>query len=191
MKKRLKMFGVMLLTGSIVLGSSQYALAGTQTKQKYQKNADGYIVYTMTVSTGPSNQYKKLNCYGFEKNDYTSGSITVTKSSTKTFSTSEAISSKVEADMKIFKKSFSYAYTVGTSEAVSVSAGVTLNISSKAPKGIYYGYVGVQRRRFAIKKETCTLNHTGWYTWYDKKIAYAPVKNSTYLTAKRLEDIKK
>lgn len=34
MKKRLKMFGVMLLTGSIVLGSSQFALAGTETKQK-------------------------------------------------------------------------------------------------------------------------------------------------------------
>ncbi len=191
MKKRLKMFGVMLLTGSIVLGSSQFALAGTETKQKYKKKGDGYIVYTMTVSTGPSKQYKKLNCFGFEKNDYTSGSITVTKSSTKTFSTSEEISSSVEADMKIFKNSFSYAYTVGTSEAVSVSAGVTVNISSKAPKGIYYGWVGMQRRSFTIKKETCTLNHTGWYTHYNKKIAYAPVKDSEFLAAKRLEDIKK
>lgn len=112
MKKRLKMFGVMLLTGSIVLGFSQFALAGTETKQKYEQKESGYVVHTMTVSTGPSNKFKKLPCYGVEKNNYTSGSITVTANKTATFKASSEIKGDVEATMRFLKASFSASYKV-------------------------------------------------------------------------------
>lgn len=190
MKKRLKMFGVMLLTGSIVLGSSQFALAGTQTKQEYEQMESGYVVHTMTVSTGPSNKLKKLPCYGVEKNNYTSGSITVTANKTATFKASSEIKGDVAATMRFLKASFSASYKVETEKKISVSAGTTVSINPKAPKGIYYACVGMQRRKVRIKRQTCTLNHTGWYTWFDKEISYAPVKGSEYLTVKTLDQIK-
>lgn len=190
MKKRLKMFGVMLLTGSIVLGSSQFALAGTQTKQKYEKMESGYVVHTMTVTTGPSNELKKLSCYGVEKKNYTSGSITVTTNKTATFKASSKIKGDVAATMRFLEASFSASYKVEALKKVSVSAGTTININAKAPKGIYYACVGTQRRKVRIKRQTCTLNHTGWFTWFDKEISYAPVKGSEYLTVKTLDQIK-
>ncbi len=80
MRNILKKVGAIVLAGAIVLGSSDYAMAAAAaTKQAYKANGNGYDVYTLTVTTGPSNKFVKIDTLGVNKRSYTSGNITVLK----------------------------------------------------------------------------------------------------------------
>lgn len=74
---------------------------------------------------------------------------------------------------------------IGASYSTEVSAGTTINLESSAPNGVYYAYICVPHVKAEYKVQTCTLNHTGWYTKYEKTIAYMPKLNMEYLELRK------
>lgn len=186
MKKTItKMIICVMMSLCVIVTSECPAFADTQTKNFDFKGESGYDIYTVTVTQLASRGLKKLDCLGVKKTKYTSGSVTVTKTQSTTFTASTSLGLSETFLFKVFNLGFSSSYGFAASTTTTVSAGTTLKINDDAPSGIYYAYVGTLRNRVNIKYRTCTLNHTGWHQYYDKTILYMPVPNSDYLTVKR------
>lgn len=179
MRKKIKkqLTGLLVIAG--VVTSTVSVNAQTVTKEK--RGASSYTVTTMSTSYATTRQ-KRLDAPGFRKTKYTSGSITVTQSRSYSFSTS----SSVDAKYKTLFGEVGGSVGVTASKTKSIAAGTTLNVMESAPSGIYYGYICMPQKKVKFKVQTCSLNHTGWYTRYEKTFTYAPRKSGEYITVKKV-----
>ncbi len=190
MKKITKRIGVLLMSCSMVFGMAQPTFAGSQTKTIYKNNGTGYDVFTVTISTGPSNNYKRIATPGFEKKSYTTGTISVSSSKSVTHGSSSSLSATTKFGLsEIVETSFSYNYTVSDSVTAQISAGTSITVDKTAPSGFYYGFVGILNRKVKIKHQRCTYAYSGWYqVQKDQNLKYAPVENSDYITVMTMDD---
>lgn len=180
MKKLKEVVAIILIVMTLMSASVISANAASATYYKKQKNS--YDVYSITTSNAKG-QSKKVNTPGFKKTKYTSGSFSVSKSQSVTFTAS----SKISADYSYGFAKVGAEVSVGYSATKTVAAGTTLNVSKDAPNGIYYLYVVTPRKKVDFKVQKCSLDHTDWYTKYTKTLKTAPMLKNEYLELRREE----
>lgn len=174
--------GIMaIVLGIGILLCSCYYVEAAETVTYTKETSSGYTIHTLTASLGPAAQSKKLDALGFNKTAYTTGTITITKSQTKTFNASATVS----LEYKVLFAKMGNSVSIASSYSKNVQAGISVQVLASAPNGIYYAYIAVPQRKVRYKVQTCSKNHTNWATKYNKVIEYAPVKNAEYIEIKR------
>lgn len=144
---------------------------------KEKKVGAHYEYYYMTASYTGKVYKKRINTPGFRKRAYTAGSVTLSKSQSLSFSTSESVNAKFSAGFAEVGASLS----VGLQRTATASVGTTVSLDKSAPSGVYYAYMCVPQKKARYWVRSCDKYHTAWSTLYDKTILQAPSLEDEYV----------
>lgn len=172
--------GILALT--MVLGApvGTSAEVGDYKGSKTVTEPDGsYTRYYNVAVYEAEPQYARLeNTLGIRKRPYTSGSITVSVTETKSATVSSTVHSSYKGMFLEIGGSFGYAYT----SSKTIASGTTIHLEANAPEGVYYAYVCFPCYEVRYEVEKCiSSSYSGWTTLYETTVRQTPRVNAAYL----------